>query len=205
MLIHSNENKHLADGERLERIHNCAQKYGEFLTEMGFDWKTDPNMKDTPMRVSKAYINELFEGCFSPPPKITTFDNVGGYDGIVFQGKIDIKSTCSHHFLPFLGYAHVAYIPGKKVIGLSKLNRIVEWFARRPQIQEGLTMQIHDFLNKICEGNGGVAVMIEATHTCASCRGVKHDSIMKTSKLSGAFETSIMTRSEFYHFVETLK
>lgn len=205
MLIKSNENRHLSEGEKLERIHKCAQKYGEFLTEMGFDWKNDPNMSDTPMRVSKAYINELFEGCFSPPPKITTFDNVGGYDGIVFQGRIDIKSTCSHHFLPFIGYAHVAYIPGKKVIGLSKLNRVVEWFARRPQVQENLTMQIHDFLHEICEENGGVAVMIEANHTCASCRGVKHDSVMKTAKLSGAFFQDNSARTEFYDFIKQLR
>jgi len=203
-MIKSNENVHLSDGERLERIGECAMKYGEFLTAMGFDWKNDPNMVDTPMRVSKAYINELFEGCFTPAPKITDFDNISGYDGIVFQGKIDIKSTCSHHFLPFLGYAHVAYIPGHRNIGLSKLNRIVEWFARRPQSQEHLTMQIHDFLNEVCIANGGVAVMIEAKHTCASCRGVKHDSIMKTAKLSGAFKDHVATRNEFYEFIRTL-
>ncbi len=105
----------------------------------------------------------------------------------------------------FLVKAHVAYIPGKRVIGLSKLNRAVEWFSRRPQIQEGLTQQIFDFLNQVCEENEGIAVVIEAEHSCASCRGVKHNSTMKTSKLSGAFKNSPETRAEFYHFIETLK
>lgn len=105
----------------------------------------------------------------------------------------------------FTGKAHVAYIPGKKVIGLSKLNRAVEWFSRRPQIQEGLTQQIFDFLNQACEGNKGIAVVIEAEHSCASCRGVKHNSIMKTSKLSGGFFNDASCRNEFYHFIETLK
>lgn len=202
--ILSNGNCPLKKEEREYRIDLAAQFYGQFLSAMGFDWENDPNMKETPLRVSKAYINELFEGCFSEPPKITAFENTLGYDGIVFQGKIDIKSTCSHHALPFLGHAHVAYIPGSKVIGLSKLNRIVEWFARRPQIQEGLCMQIHDYLNEVCEGNKGIAVVIEANHTCASCRGVQHDSIMKTAKLSGAFKDNIETRNEFYEFVRNL-
>jgi GTP cyclohydrolase I len=109
--------------------------------------------------------------------------------------------------LSFLGKAHVAYIPGAdgKVIGLSKLNRIVEWFARRPQVQENLSMQIHDYITKECAGNRGVAVMIEAKHMCASCRGVRHDSTMMTSKLSGAFEQNDATRNEFYKFIERLK
>ena len=118
-----------------------------------------------------------------------------------------MKSSCSHHFLPFVGKAHVAYIPGSegKVIGLSKLNRIVEWFARRPQVQENLTQQICDYINQVCEDNKGVAVMIEAKHMCASCRGVRHDSTMMTSRLTGAFNDNPATRSEFYKFVDYLK
>lgn len=205
-LIFSNGNQPLTDQERAERIREASQHYGNFLTSLGFDWENDPNMSDTPLRVTKAYINELFEGCFTEPPKITTFDNAtNGYDGMVFSGNIEVCSMCSHHLLNFTGKAHVAYIPGKKVIGLSKLNRAVEWFSRRPQIQEGLTQQIFDFLNQVCEGNEGIAVVIEAEHSCASCRGVRHKSIMKTSKLSGSFKTSAETRAEFYHFIETLK
>lgn len=205
-LILSNGNVPLTQDEKNERIETASIHYGNFLTAMGFDWKNDPNMQDTPRRVSKAYINELFEGCFTSAPKITSFADASyGYDGIVFQGDIEVCSLCSHHNLAFTGKAHVAYIPGKKVIGLSKLNRIVEWFSRRPQIQEGLTMQIHEFLNSVLEDNRGIAVLIEANHSCASCRGVKHNSTMKTSKLSGAFFNDSSCRSEFYHFIETMK
>ena len=177
----------------------------DFLTALGFDWENDPNMAETPARVAKAFINDLYKGVYTSEPKITTFDNLAGYDGMVFDGNIDVKSSCSHHMLPFLGYAHVAYIPGKKIIGLSKLNRIVEWYAQRPQVQENLTMEIHDFINAICEGNLGVAVMIEAKHMCSCVRGVKHDSTMMTSKLSGGFKNNDNTRDEFYRFIGKLK
>jgi GTP cyclohydrolase I len=107
-----------------------------------------------------------------------------------------------------MGYAHVAYLPSKdgKVIGLSKLNRIVDWFARRPQVQENLIMQIHNYIDQICEKNKGVAVMIEANHTCCSNRGIKHDSTMRTARMSGAFlDEDDNSRSEFYKFVEFAK
>ena len=204
-MIKSNENEILTDSERLARIETAALQYGNFLTALGFDWENDPNMQDTPTRVSKAFMNELLQGCFTAPPKITAFEDASyGYDGIVFQGNIEVCSMCSHHNLAFTGRAHVAYIPGNKVIGLSKLNRIVEWFSRRPQIQEGLTMQIHNYLNDVLPDNKGIAVLIEAQHTCASCRGVRHNSTMKTSKLSGAFFNDAACRNEFYHFIETL-
>lgn len=188
-------------------IDNAAKAYGEYMDALGIDWKNDPNSNDTPRRVAKAFVNDLAQGCFSDSPKITTFDNINGYDGIVFQGNIDVKSFCSHHHLPFIGKAHVAYIPSKsgKVIGLSKLNRIVEWFARRPQVQENLTMQIAEFIDRTCEGNAGVAVVIEANHMCACVRGVRHDSTMMTSKLIGAFMTDGDTRDEFYRFIQNLK
>ena len=204
-LILSNGNLPLTDDEKQRRIAEAKVHYGNFLTALGFNWQTDPNMQDTPNRVTKAYLNELMSGCFTDAPKITTFEEASsGYDGIVFQGNIEVCSMCSHHLLAFTGKAHVAYIPGSQVIGLSKLNRIVEWFARRPQIQEGLTMQIHDYLQKVLPDNQGLAVLIEANHTCASCRGVRHESTMKTSKLSGAFKEFPETRGEFYHFIETL-
>ena len=152
-------------------------------------------------------MNDLAAGCYNELPNVTAFPS-DGYDGMVFQGGIPVKSLCSHHHLAFTGVAHVAYIPSKdgKVIGLSKLNRIVEHYARRPQIQEGLTVQIQDAINEICEGNKGVAVMLSATHTCACLRGVKHDGCeMKTSKLTGDFLEDACTRSEFYQFVADMK
>jgi GTP cyclohydrolase IA len=190
---------------REERLQKAQKAYGEFLTAMGFDWENDPNMRETPMRVAKAHYDDLWQGIYYEAPKITAFDNVDQYDGMVFQGNIDLKSICSHHSLPFIGKAHVAYLPGTKVIGLSKLNRIVEWFARRPQVQENLTMQIHSYINEICENNKGVAVVIEASHMCACVRGVKHNSTMMTSKLSGEFLESHEVREEFYNFIKFLK
>lgn len=185
-----------------KQIEEATKKFGEYLDILGFDWRNDDNMKDTPQRVSKMYINELFSG-LGKELKITSFDNENDYNGIVFQGNIDIKSVCSHHFCPFIGKAHIAYIPSKKVIGLSKLNRIAEKYARQPQLQERLTKQIHDELNKYTDGNLGIAVMVEAKHTCVSMRGIGQDSTMKTIYTSGAFrEKDNQARQEFLKLIE---
>ena len=207
-LKHSNGNKLLKIWEKEKMITEAAGYYGEYMTALGFDWKNDPNSEDTPIRVAKAFVKDLAEGVYTDPPKITAFDNVDGYDGIVFQGNIKLHSFCSHHHLPFIGHAHVAYLPTPegKVIGLSKLNRIVEFYARRPQVQENLTMQIHDHINDVCENNIGVAVSIEANHMCACVRGIKHNATMKTSKLSGEFMNyESHSREEFYNFIRDLK
>lgn len=192
--------------EKQAMIIAAANHYGAYMTALGIDWETDPNSSDTPMRVAKAFVNDLAQGCYEDAPKITAFDNIDKYDGVVFQGNIDVKSFCSHHHLPFIGYAHVAYIPSAdgKVIGLSKLNRIVEYFARRPQVQENLTSQICNYIDEVCEGNKGVAVMVSANHMCACVRGVRHDSTMMTAKMSGAFLNDPSTRNEFYRFVDHL-
>ena len=206
-LKYANGNKPLKEQEMENMIEEAAEHYGRYMTALGFDWKNDPNSEDTPIRVAKAFVNDLAEGVYTDPPKITAFDNIDGYDGIVFQGNIKLHSLCSHHHLPFIGNAHVAYLPSidGKVIGLSKLNRIVEFYARRPQVQENLTMQIHEHIHKECTQNIGVAVMIEANHMCACVRGVKHDSIMKTAKLSGKFKDTDRAREEFYNFIGDLK
>jgi GTP cyclohydrolase I len=208
MLKYANGNKSRTETDKEQIIKNAAKAYEAYMDALGFDWRNDPNSTDTPYRVARAFVNDLAEGCFSDPPRITVFDNVDEYDGMVFQGNIKMHSLCSHHHLPFIGYAHVAYIPGKdgKVIGLSKLNRIVEWFARRPQVQENLTMQIHKHIDDVCKGNKGVGVMVEANHMCACVRGVKHDSTMKTARVSGCFlENEDNSRAEFYSFIRDLK
>lgn len=189
-------------------IEEGAEKYATFMDVVFPGWKEDPNSKDTPRRVAKMFIRELSEGLYLPMPKITSFENVDKYDGIVFQGNIEVKSFCSHHHMPFMGKAHVAYIPDEngKIIGLSKLNRIVRLFSRRPQVQENLTQQIHDYLNETLGKNKGIAVFIEAQHTCVSHRGVEQDSTMKTAKLSGYFfSDEIGTRQEFYRMVADTK
>lgn len=193
--------------EKEEIINRATEAYGQFMTALGFDWQFDPHTQDTPKRVAKAFVNDLFAGVYDPPPVITDFENSDNYSGMVFQGNIEVKSICAHHHLSFIGKAHVAYIPGKsnRVIGLSKLNRIVEYFARRPQVQENLTQQIANYLNGVCNTNTGIAVMIEASHLCASCRGVKHDSTMMTSVLLGGFMTDDSIRQEFYNYIKLLK
>ena len=206
-LKYANGNMILSEEEKQQMIKEAAEHYGRYMDSLKIDWRNDPNSSDTPMRVAKSFVNDLAEGCYTKPPSITTFDNVDGYDGIVFQGNIKVNSFCSHHHLPFIGVAHVAYIPttNSKIIGLSKLNRTVEFFARRPQVQENLTMQIHDYIHSLCDGNLGVGVVMEANHMCACVRGVKHDATMKTAKLSGVFmDNNNQARTEFYNFIKTL-
>ena len=204
----ANSNIPRTEEEKQEIIKNAAVAYAAFLDALKFDFRSDPHSKDTPMRVAKSFVNDMISGCYDAPPNITVFDNNLHYDGMVFEGGIPVKSVCSHHHLPFIGVAHVAYIPTKegKVIGLSKLNRIVEFYSRRPQVQESLTMQIHNAINDICGETRGVAVVISATHTCACLRGIKHDGCeMKTSKLSGVFlDNTNLSRDEFFHFINNM-
>ncbi len=200
----ANANIALTDAEKDEIIKNAAQKYSEFMDALKIDWRNDPNSSNTPTRVAKAFVNDLISGCYSTPPSTTSFPG-NGYTGIVFEGNIPLTSMCAHHHLAFTGVVHVAYIPNKRVAGLSKLNRIVDFYGKRPNIQEELTMQIHDAVNTMCKGNKGVAVSVSAAHTCVSCRGVRHQGCsMKTSKLSGDFMTDAATRAEFYHFISDL-
>lgn len=194
--------------EMQQLIDSAAKAYEVFMDALKFDWRSDPHSQDTPRRVAKSFVNDLIRGCYEEKPRMTHFNNHEKYDGMVFQGGIPVKSLCSHHHLPFVGKAHVAYIPSPegKVIGLSKLNRIVEFYSRRPQVQESLTMQIHDAISEICSGNRGVAVMVSAAHMCACLRGVKHDGCeMKTSKLSGVFlDNNNLSRNEFYQFIQDM-
>ena len=194
----------LTEDEKREMILQAETAFGEFLDALKVDWRNDPNSDRTPYRVAKAYVNDLWAGRYEGAPEITAFPS-DGYDGMVFEGGIPLTSMCSHHHQTIMGKVHVAYIPGKdsKVIGLSKLNRLVEHFGRRGAIQEQLTVAIHHAIETIIEDNAGVAVMIEATHNCVQCRGVKHGGAsMKTSKLTGAFKNDKATRAEFYEFVK---
>lgn len=194
----------LTDLEKQEIIELAAYHYGEFLRALGVEWEQDPNSNNTPKRVAKAYVNDLWKGRFEPMSDITSFPS-DGYDGIVFEGGIPLTSMCSHHHQTIEGLVHIAYIPAENgnVVGLSKLNRVVENFGRRGAIQEQLTVAIQHAVNELITDNRGVAVMIEATHNCVSCRGVKHrGASMKTAKLSGAFLEDGNARSEFYQFVK---
>ena len=194
----------LTQQEKQQIIDNAAYHYGLFLTALGVSWESDPNSSNTPNRVAKAYVTDLWKGRYEPMSDITSFPS-DGYDGIVFEGGIPLTSMCSHHHQTISGKVHVAYIPAENgnVVGLSKINRVVEHFGRRGAIQEQLTVAIQHAIDELIEDNKGVAVMIEATHNCVSCRGVKHiGASMKTAKLSGAFLDDGNARSEFYQFVK---
>lgn len=194
----------LTEQEKHEIIKDAAFYYGEFLRALGVDWERDPNSDNTPNRVAKAYVNDLWRGRYESMADITSFPS-DGYDGIVFEGGIPLTSMCSHHHQTISGLVHIAYIPAENgnVVGLSKLNRVVEHFGRRGAIQEQLTVAIQHAVDKLISDNKGVAVMIDATHNCVSCRGVKHiGASMKTAKLSGAFMNDGNARSEFYQFIK---
>jgi GTP cyclohydrolase I len=159
---------------------------------------SDDSLKDTPKRIAKMYVNEVFSGLDSKNfPKISVIENSMQYDQMVCVQDIEVMSICEHHFLPIDGFVTVAYIPKKKVIGLSKMNRIVEFFARRPQVQERLTKQIADCLQYIL-GTDDVAVHINAKHYCVIARGIQDThSTTTTSDLRGSFKTLPQTRTEF--------
>ena len=202
LLKKSNGSLPRTEAEVSQMIDSAAKAYGEFLTAVGFDYKADRQTEDTPRRVAKAWLKDLIVGSITDEPNITVVPNDEGYSGLVVQSGIPIVSMCAHHNLAFTGFATVAYIPGENVIGLSKLNRIVEWFSRRPQMQESLTQQIHDYLATKMDCPS-VAVSIACKHTCCSSRGIKHNSTMTTNKFSGVFmDPSNLIREEFLHAIE---
>ena len=151
------------------------------------------------------FVHEIFRGRYYPPPPVTAFPNAKQYDQIYMTGPITINSTCAHHFQPITGKAYVGIFPGEKVIGLSKFNRLVDWIASRPQIQEEMTEQIADEIEKQTEAKG-VAVVLKAKHFCMSARGVKeHDSDMLTSVVRGMFLRSTSMKTEFFSLLNNMK
>jgi len=156
---------------------------------------------ETPRRVAKAYVNDLWKGRYTQFTDITSFPS-DGYDGIIIERNIQLTSMCSHHHQTIRGVVHIGYVAGDegRVIGLSKLNRIVEHFGRRGAIQEQLTSAIHQAVDKVCENNKGVIITIVATHNCVSCRGINHQgAAMVTTKASGVFmDNNNLVRKEFF-------
>ncbi|QOD62014.1 GTP cyclohydrolase I FolE [Polaribacter haliotis] len=175
----------LSDEEKKEKIANL---FSEIMDVMGLDL-TDDSLQGTPKRVAKMYIDEIFSG-LNPAnkPKVALFDNKYQYNQMLVEKNITFYSNCEHHFVPIFGKAHVAYISSGKVIGLSKLNRIVQYYAKRPQVQERLTNQIAEELKGILNTED-VAVIIDAKHLCVSSRGIKDDtSSTVTSYFGGKFQ-----------------
>jgi len=180
-----------------ERIETIQGHMTGVMNALGLDL-ADDSMCDTPLRVAKMYVAELFYGLDTETfPKCTVVDNKMQYDEMVMEKSINITSFCEHHFQPITGTATIAYIPKNKVLGLSKLNRVSDYFARRPQVQERLTGQIFHALCYILETDN-VAVLIDAEHGCVKNRGIQdHASHTVTSKLGGAFKDDPATRAEF--------
>jgi GTP cyclohydrolase I len=195
----------LTEDEKWAMVEKATEAYGQFLDALRCDWRNDPNSSDTPRRIAKKYVFEQWKGRYDAAPNITAFPS-DGYDGLVTECNIPLTSMCSHHHESILGRVHISYIPSPegKVIGLSKLNRIVEHFGRRGSIQEQLTMAIHQAVDKVCEGNMGVAVQVVATHQCVSCRGLNNKgAAMVTTKLSGNFFTKPEVRNEFFDAIKS--
>jgi GTP cyclohydrolase I len=187
----------LSDKEKIARIEH---HFREIMLTLGLDLNDD-SLNGTPKRVAKMYVQEIFSG-LNPEnkPKIALFENKYKYKEMLVEKDITFYSNCEHHFVPIIGKAHVAYISNGSVIGLSKINRIVQYFAKRPQVQERLTVQIADELKRAL-GTEDVAVVIDAVHLCVSSRGVEDiNSKTVTSHFSGKFSEEA-TKSEFFTYL----
>jgi len=184
--------------DRKEKIDHIEAHFTHIMRILGLDL-SDDSLMDTPKRVAKMYVNEIFWGLdYEAFPKCTAVDNKMKYNEMVCERNINVQSNCEHHFVVIDGLATVAYVPNQKVLGLSKINRIVEYFSKRPQIQERLTEQVFHALQYILETED-VAVMIDAQHYCVKSRGVEDTgSSTVTSKLGGGFKSDPAARAEFY-------
>lgn len=183
--------------ERTEEERKCAEEAVRVLIQWIGDNPDREGLKDTPRRVVDAFL-EYFKGYEECPETYLTrtFEQVGGYDEIVLLRDIPFHSHCEHHMAPIIGKAHVAYLPTDKVVGISKLARVVQAYAKRLQVQERLTAEVADCIQKVLEPQG-VAVVIEATHACMTCRGVETPGvIMTTSRMMGVFRDDDKARSE---------
>ncbi|MAE14760.1 MAG: GTP cyclohydrolase I FolE [Crocinitomicaceae bacterium] len=183
-----------------EKIDAIANHFSSIMKILDLDLNDD-SLKDTPRRVAKMYVEEIFEGLDdSKIPNIKKFENSFDYKGIILEKNISLFSLCEHHFVPIIGKAHIGYFANKKIVGLSKLNRIVNFFSKKPQVQEKLTVQIVDFLKKELETED-VACIIDAQHLCVSMRGIKDvNSWTTTAEYSGKFLESNF-KNEFLQLI----
>ena len=187
----------MSDEDKMETI---ERDFRHIMHTLGLDL-TDDSLRGTPARVARMYVKEIFSG-LNPEnhPRMSSFENKYQYGQMLIEKNITLHSTCEHHFLPIVGRAHVAYISRGNIIGLSKLNRIVDYYARRPQVQERLTVQIVEALQKILD-TPDVACVIDARHMCVTTRGIKDAaSSTITAHYGGAFAQSEV-RDEFLQFI----
>lgn len=187
-----------------EKIKIIQHHFGKIMETLGMDL-SDDSLSGTPYRFAKMYVKELFYG-LNPKnrPKVSTFKNKYGYKKMLVEQNITIDSSCEHHFLPIIGHAHIAYIPKDKVIGLSKINRLLDYYAHRPQVQERLSIQILKDLQNVLETED-VIVMVCARHLCVSSRGIKDkDSFTTTIEYGGCYEDNEY-RDEFLNIITNQK
>lgn len=189
------------DIDNKTKIDLIENHFKEIMHILGLDL-SDDSLSGTPRRVAKMYVEEIFSGLHPDnKPKIKLFDNKYKYSEMLIEKNITFYSNCEHHFVPIIGKAHVAYMSSGKVIGLSKINRIVQYFSKRPQVQERLTVQIAEELKKILQTDD-VAIVLDASHLCVSSRGVNDiNSRTITSHYSGKFQSNA-TKSEFLKLIE---
>ncbi len=198
----ANGNTFISEGERLEMIKQVEQKYEEIFDILRIS-REDPNSTQTPYRIAKMFVNELLIGRFSEPPQNTVFPNRKNVDELIISKGITVMSVCSHHWQPINGSCAIGYIPDKHVLGLSKLSRVVDWFARRGQIQEELGEQIADYLEELIKPKA-LGVVIRAKHYCMIARGVKGSesrSQMVTSVMRGYLRSNDKLRNEFMKLI----
>jgi GTP cyclohydrolase I len=183
-----------------EKIAAIQEKFAEIMDILGLDL-TDDSLKGTPKRVAKMYVKEIFNG-LNPAnkPQMALFENKYKYNEMLVEKNISFYSNCEHHFVPIMGKAHVAYISSGKVVGLSKLNRLVDYFAKRPQVQERLTMQIAKELQKDL-GTDDVAVLIDAKHLCVASRGVEDDTSSTITAFYGGKFKDDKVKEEFLRYL----
>lgn len=202
-LCNSNISRHLTGKDRVAIQVGVEVAFEAVLDELQIDWRNDHNMQDTPKRVAKMLIQETFRGRYFPAPKSTTFPNVKKMDQLIAIGPVDVKSTCAHHLLPFIGSAWIGVLPKSygRLIGLSKFPRIVDHQARRPQIQEEMTEDIANALDKELGQPSGLIVMVKARHFCMCVRGVNQASITTTSVARGQLRTNASLKQEFFSMI----
>ena len=200
-----NISKHLVDGDMDKLVSEVASTMQGVLEILVIDTANDHYTHDTAQRVAKMLVLETFSGRYLPKPKITAFPNVTEYDQVYVTGPITVRSTCAHHLQSIKGKCYVGVFPGRNVIGLSKFNRLVDWIASRPQIQEEMTIQIADLIQDETEAEG-VAVLMQAEHGCMTMRGVKeHESDMTTSVMRGVFRDDPHLKQEFFNIISRMK
>jgi GTP cyclohydrolase I len=187
-----------------EKIKNIQHHFKKIMHELGLDL-SDDSLSGTPYRVAKMYVKELFYG-LNPAnkPKLSIFENKYGYKKMLVEQNITIDSACEHHFLPIVGFAHVAYIPKDKVIGLSKINRLVDYYSRRPQVQERLVLQILKDLQNVLDTKD-VIISVTAKHLCVSSRGIKDQNSFTTTLEYGGCFSETTTRNEFLKIINQQK